>query len=305
MAPTLNSDGVHVGGISGFLMSMGSAIKLLNPTRCVIIFDGNGGSLKRRKLYPDYKKKKHTTLRLNRAYSDEVNVTDDDIKKQLFMLIKYLDYLPVTTMSIDNIEADDCIAYLATDYFKASKVTIMSADKDFLQLVDDRVNVWSPTKKKLYGRAEVSTEYGIDSNNFVFYRILDGDDSDNIPGIQGAGLKTVKKLFPLLSESTKTNLQEIYNYCENHKSKYKLYNTILENKTDVERNYELMQLTETQIQSFSQLRINEILDKPISKLNKVQFLTMLREDKMWDILPGGILWLNEVFSKLDNFIKEK
>jgi DNA polymerase-1 len=305
VAPTLNSDGVHVGGISGFLMSMGSAIKLLNPTRCVIIFDGNGGSLKRRKLYPDYKKKKHTTLRLNRAYSDEVNVTDDDIKKQLFMLIKYLDYLPVTTMSIDNIEADDCIAYLATDYFKASKVTIMSADKDFLQLVDDRVNVWSPTKKKLYGRAEVSTEYGIDSNNFVFYRILDGDDSDNIPGIQGAGLKTVKKLFPLLSESTKTNLQEIYNYCENHKSKYKLYNTILENKTDVERNYELMQLTETQIQSFSQLRINEILDKPISKLNKVQFLTMLREDKMWDILPGGILWLNEVFSKLDNFIKEK
>ena len=296
---------MHVGGISGFLMSMGSAIKLLNPTRCVIIFDGNGGSLKRRKLYPDYKKKKHTTLRLNRAYSDEVNVTDDDIKKQLFMLIKYLDYLPVTTMSIDNIEADDCIAYLATDYFKASKVTIMSADKDFLQLVDDRVNVWSPTKKKLYGRAEVSTEYGIDSNNFVFYRILDGDDSDNIPGIQGAGLKTVKKLFPLLSESTKTNLQEIYNYCENHKSKYKLYNTILENKTDVERNYELMQLTETQIQSFSQLRINEILDKPISKLNKVQFLTMLREDKMWDILPGGILWLNEVFSKLDNFIKEK
>ena len=55
--PTLNEDGLHTGGMSGFLKSVGYAIKLLTPDRCVIVFDGPGGSMKRRKIYPDYKSK--------------------------------------------------------------------------------------------------------------------------------------------------------------------------------------------------------------------------------------------------------
>ena len=61
--PSMNEDGLHTGGIAGFLKSVGYAIKLLNPTRCVIIFDGNGGSMKRRKIYPQYKDKRHTKIR--------------------------------------------------------------------------------------------------------------------------------------------------------------------------------------------------------------------------------------------------
>lgn len=52
VSPYINTDGIHTGGISGFLKSIGYAIKLFNPTKCVIVFDGSGGSQKRRKIYP-------------------------------------------------------------------------------------------------------------------------------------------------------------------------------------------------------------------------------------------------------------
>ena len=60
----------------------------------------------------------------------------------------------------------------------------MSTDKDFLQLIDDRVKVWSPTKKKLYNKQQVLEEFGIPSRNMLTYRILDGDKSDNINGVK-------------------------------------------------------------------------------------------------------------------------
>ncbi len=157
-------------GIAGCLKSIGYAAKLINPTKIVVVSDGQGGSLKRRKIYPEYKSGRKTKIRLNRAYDDlsDPDTEDKNLKKQLLRTVQYLDKLPVTTMAIDHIEADDTIAYLATEYFKNSNVTIMSADKDFLQLAGDRIKVWSPTKKKLYGCAEILLEYGIiyRSDNF-------------------------------------------------------------------------------------------------------------------------------------------
>ena len=85
--------------------------------------------------------------------------------------IDYLNNLPLTVMSIDNVEADDVIAYLALDKFKNSNITIMSSDKDFLQLASNRIKIWSSTKKKLYGCSEILSEYGISCENFINYRI--------------------------------------------------------------------------------------------------------------------------------------
>jgi 5'-3' exonuclease len=303
--PSMNEDGLHTGGIAGFLKSMGYAIKLLNPTRCVVIFDGNGGSMKRRKIYPQYKDKRHTKIRLNRAYSElsTSDVEEKNMKSQLLRSVHYLDCLPVSTMAIDHIEADDTIAYIAQQYCKDSNVTIMSADKDFLQLASEKVKIWSPTKKKLYGCAEILNEYGVSCQNYIWYRVLEGDVSDNIDGIQGAGLKTVIKCFPFFAENRYVELDEIYNYCENNQSKYKLYRTILENKDVVERNYTLMQLKDTEVQSFSQLRINEILDKPTQKLDRVGFSKLVTEDKMWSNIPNYQIWLNECFGKLTTLVR--
>ena len=127
--------------MSGFLKSVGYAIKLLTPDRCVIVFDGPGGSMKRRKIYPEYKAHKRTKVRLNRIYEENTSLGDEEVslKRQLQRLVIYLQELPVNMISLDNVEADDTIASLSLDYFKDWRVNIMSSDKDFLQLVDDRV----------------------------------------------------------------------------------------------------------------------------------------------------------------------
>ena len=174
----------------------------------------------------------------------------------------------------------------------------MSTDKDYLQLVNDKINIWSPTKKKLYGCGEILLEYGISCENFLNYRILSGDVSDNIGGIQGSGLKTILKCFPQLAEHTQLSLEDIYTHCEQNKKKYKLYSNILENKNIVERNYALMQLKDTQLQSFTQLRVNEILNKPLGMLNRVRFSKLLAEDRMWNNIKNHHTWLSETFGKL-------
>jgi 5'-3' exonuclease len=206
-------------------------------------------------------------------------------------------------MAIDYIEADDTIAYLSMDTFKDSNVTIMSTDKDFLQLASDRIKIWSPTKKKIFDCTQILDQYGITCNNFIFYRIMEGDISDNINGLDGVGLKRVIKAFPFLADPKQSSLQEIYNYSENNRGKYKIYETVLDNKLLLERNFELMQLKVTQIQSFTQLRVEEIINTPIRKIDKISFSKLITEDKMWNNIPNYHIWLQECFGKLNSFVQ--
>src|SRR5207237_910052 len=155
--------------------------------RCIVIFDGVGGSMKRRKIYSEYKNHRRTKIRLNRIYEDDISLENSDIsmKKQLQKLIIYLQNFPVNVIALDNVEADDTIAFLVLQIFKDWNSVILSTDKDFLQLVNNNIKVWSPTKKKLYGPEDVLNEYGINSKNFVYFRALCGDKSDNITGLTG------------------------------------------------------------------------------------------------------------------------
>ena len=150
--PTTNDDGIHIGGIVGFLKSVGYAVKMLAPTRTIIVFDGKGGSTRRRKIYPEYKQNRRTKYRVNRSYDF---ASEEDEKQNMIMQIQrtveYLETLPLTVLSYDNIEADDTIGYLCKQVFTHSKqVVVMSTDKDFLQLANGRTKIWSPTKKKFY-----------------------------------------------------------------------------------------------------------------------------------------------------------
>jgi DNA polymerase-1 len=299
----LNDDGVHTGGVSGFLKSIGYAIRLLNPTRCIIVFDGQGGSVRRRKIYSEYKGHRKNKVRLNRIF-EEASTNESEsqaISRQLVRVSHYIDCFPVTTIQMDSVEADDVMAYLALDSFKNSNVTIMSSDKDFYQIVNERIKIYSPTKKKIYGMEDVFSEFGINTKNFVLYRMLDGDPSDNIDGIKGCGIKTIIKAFPFLAENKVHTVQDIFDYSEIHKNKFKIYESILNNKNIVNRNYDLMQLSETIIATFAQLNIGDILKKK-NKLNRFEFNSMLRNDKMWNVLPNSGVWLEETFKKLDAFV---
>ena len=180
--PAINEDGLHIGGMMGFLKSVRYTCDVLKPSRCIIVFDGKDGSKRRRKIYPEYKENRKVKQRLNRnvdwgtAPQDE----EESMKQQMGRLIEYLEQLPLTLISVDGIEADDTIAYISQQLLPKSDIFIMSTDKDFLQLVDDTTIVWSPTKKKLYNKELVKDEYGIESKNLLLFRVLDGDTSDNI-----------------------------------------------------------------------------------------------------------------------------
>lgn len=307
--PSLNLDGEHVGGINGFFKSIGYAIKMIQPTRCIIIFDGQGGSKKRQSIYKDYKNKRRTKVRLNRVFED---ITPEEeqlsILKQMQKVVTLCQRLPVTLMAIDNIEADDTIAYLATEMFNKDEtelITIMSNDKDFYQLVNSKVKIWSPTKKKMYGSKEVFDEFGISSKNFIYYRVLDGDKSDNIEGISGVGIATVKKVLPMICEETKYTLTDIIDHIKDHRNdKLRVYEKMYDGIDIIRRNYELMQLQTTDISNIAKMSIIECSRKAIPEMNVYEFTALLKKYRMLNVFRDHHVWLKEVFNKL-NFYSKK
>ena len=303
--PTTNEDGVHIGGIVGFLRSIGFAINMVRPTRTIIVFDGKGGSNRRRKIFPEYKAGRKMSLRLNRT--DGISLTRADEHKmmiaQLNRVIEYLELLPLSITTAENIEADDVIGYSAKHVFK-DKVTIMSTDKDFLQLVDDRISVWSPTKKKMYDQEKILEEYGISSTNFLLFRTMDGDKSDGIPGIKGAGIKTLLKLFPWLESPHKFTIEDVLKSAESKKKQFKLCEVITNSSDQLLLNKKLMDLDEINISGSSKLKIQEICGNPIQRLVKHIFQKKFLEDKLYTALPNLDSWLHTTFNRL-NFMAEK
>lgn len=99
---------------------------------------------------------------------------------------------------IPRTEGDDVIYYVTKLFKEKNKVFIASNDKDFIQLLDENVVIWNQTKKQAYTKKMFDMEYGIDISNFVRYRAVIGDTSDNIKGVRGFGEKTTKKHFSKL-----------------------------------------------------------------------------------------------------------
>jgi DNA polymerase-1 len=304
--PTTNDDGIHIGGIVGFLKSVGYAIKMLAPTRTLIVFDGKGGSNRRRKIYPEYKAKRTTKIRLNRV-NDFENLDDErhSMLMQLSRCVEYLECLPVSILSIDNVEADDVIAYAAKQLLPKSKVTIMSTDKDFLQLVSDRISVWSPTKKKLYNPEMITEEYGVTPNNLLMCRIFDGDQSDNIKGVLGIGTKTLLKNFPSMKDGSYYSVEDIIKtaVAKQDTESGNFYKTILEQKDTMFMNRRLMQLQDVDISGSAKLKTNNIVNGKIQELVKMKFQKMFIEDRMFGALPNMDSWLMTVWTKLNRFAK--
>ncbi len=299
--PTLNDDGEHVGGVTGFLLSLGALIRKNKPTRVLVVFDGKGGSARRKKMHKGYKEGRTGLTKVNRLVGyEDLEDQAESMKRNFNTLIKYLDFLPVDLCYIDHIEADDIMAYAARHIFK-KEVLIVSSDKDFLQLVDDRISVWQPTKKKLINKDDVKELYGVPSHNLVYYRIFDGDKSDNIPGVRGIGPKTLVKLDFLQSDSlTLDSLFEKVSQMNDEKLK----NKILENKDVLQLNYDLMQLSEPIMGSAITSNVRNIIDSPINGLNSFQFKKEFMVDKLYTAFKNVETWLVNTWSDLDKYSKQ-
>ena len=285
VTPTTNVNGVHVGGITGFLRSVGYAIKTIQPTRVIITFDGKGGSKRRKKLFPEYKANRKIASKVNR--SDEFSSVEDE-KQSMYMQIQraleYLKHLPMTIVTIENIEADDSMAYISKQLLTESNIVIMSTDKDFLQLVNDRISVWSPTKKVLYNPLAVQRDYEIPPHNFLMYRILEGDKSDNIPGVKGVGLKTLVKRFPEIVEPAVFTVNDLFEAAET--GSLAVHENILNSKDVLGLNYKLMQLHDVDISSHAKSTLRGLVKGDIPTLNKFAFEKMVLEDQIHQALPN-------------------
>jgi DNA polymerase-1 len=230
----------------------------------------------------------------------------ESMKRQFVWLNEILNYLPVTTMIYDGVEADDVMAYISTQLLKENEqAVVMSTDKDFLQLVDDKTIVWSPTKKKIYNKKTIKEEFGIESKNLLLYRILDGDVSDNIPGVYGCGIKTVIKRFPEITEDEKLSVEDLFRLCEEKqvetKGKVKLYNEIIEAKEQILMNQSLMQLEDPNISGIIKMQVLERFNEEIKPLNKIDFLKILLKYKVVNNFGDINDWLKITFG---NFVTD-
>jgi DNA polymerase-1 len=305
--PAYNEDGDHIGGITGFLYSVGKVVRDFKPSRCVIVFDGRGGSARRRGIYKDYKANRVNKTKLRRFDHHESSIEDEQesMRYQFSRLVSYLDNLPVTFLALDGIEADDTIAYIAQMYKEScNKITVVSTDRDFYQLVDDRIQVWSPIKKKMYDTEAVMQEFGVHPANMVMYRSFTGDKSDNIPGVKGIGSKTILKLIPELSAATEFSLDELFDKSKQLVAESKSYQKILDNSLVLEQNYQLMNIKLLDIPANTASKIRGIMDQPVSRLNRTEFQRLFYEDKMWAIMKNLPEWLNKTWLSLDAFARE-
>lgn len=295
----LNPQGNHIGGLTGYLKSIGHAIRLIEPTRVILVFDGHGGSTNKRYLYPEYKANRKINKISNWDAFDTQEDESESITSQIIRLVGYLKCLPVDLLVIDKIEADDVIGYLAREL--PEKVVVYSSDKDYLQLVSDRVTVFSPIKKKFYTMKSVKEEFGLPAKNFLTQKILLGDTSDNVPGVKGLGLKTLLKMYPELGTEELITLEDIL---ENSQGKPGRYGNVINFTNQLLINRQLMDLVNVNIPDEDVITIQEVLDNPNDQMDTLSFLKLYNEDSLGNSIPNTQLWLYNTFNNLKIFKKK-
>jgi DNA polymerase-1 len=190
VVPIMSSHGHHLGGTIGFLKSLSMYAEKFRPSKIIVCWEG-GGSARRRKILPEYKLNRKP-IKLNRSeiYEDIPN-TEENFQYQIALTVKLLNNLPVHQMYVDECEADDIIGYIARYKFLNEKKLIISMDQDFHQLLGDNCQQYSPASKKILDSNYVLQRYGVSVENFITARSFIGDTSDGIPGIKGAGFKSL------------------------------------------------------------------------------------------------------------------
>jgi len=301
MIPAINPQGNHIGGLVGFMKSLGYAIKLIQPTRVILVFDGQGNITNRRNTYSEYKANRQIKRITNFNVFSTLEEESDSVATQMMRLLDYLKTLPVNISIIDKIEADDTIAYLSQKL--KDDVIIYSADQDFLQLVDERVTVYSPIKKKFYRPNDVYEQYGLYPHNFITMKCLMGDKSDNLPGVKGLGPKKLMKYFPEIAGEKRFTLQEAYQKATDKVEEHGIYGNVHLFKSQLEINHELMSLENIQLLEHDQKELDELIDSPPYNLNKKRFLEMYEKDLLGRGIPNTEFWLAEVFSYLQKYKK--
>ena len=298
----MNPSGTHIGGLVGFLRSLGYVTRIFDPTRVVVVWDGKGGSGNRQNIDPNYKAQRATARITHWGLYDTREEEQEALVNQLLRVQDYLECLPMQQIVMEKLEADDIIAYLAKQAAgNNKKVTIVSSDKDFLQLVNDNIEVYAPVKKKTLNSSNILEELKVLPKNYNVIKALLGDNSDNLAGVKGLGIKTIVKEFPDLVNKI-TDLDYVFSVCENKLEDKKIFAKIIHSWDRVETNFKLMDLHETTLDSKEKNHILDIIKSDIPDLQTGAFLHLLDQDKIEGITKNTEGWL-ENFRGLTVFKK--
>ena len=289
-------DGVFVNGVYGFLNMYYKALELTNPTHVFVAFD-KGSKTFRHTEYSDYKGTR--------------DKAPNEITYQFGILKDLLSSMNVNYLELDEYEADDILGTIAKMAQKEGfEVDIFTGDRDYLQLVDDNIFVYL-TKKgiseiKLMDNNAIFEDFGISPKQLIEVKALQGDSSDNIPGVKGVGEKTALKLIQEYG-----NLENLYENLGNLKGKLK---ENLENEKD--KAYLSRYLGEIYLnvpidKNIEDFEIKDVnLNEYIEKLENLEFKSIINKyfkdvkkdnsKNLNHIIDSEVIIFSEIFDKIKN-----
>jgi DNA polymerase-1 len=282
---TRKSDGLPVGAVSGFCSMLFKLLEdsksnenLQKPSHFAVIFDAARKTF-RNEIYSDYK--------ANRSEAP------DDLAPQFEYIRKSVIAFNLPSVDLPNYEADDLIAtYVEQILAKGAKVTIVSSDKDLMQLYRKDVRLFDPMKNKFITPEDIVTKFGVSPEKVIDVQSLAGDSSDNVPGVPGIGVKTAAELINKYGtlENLLDNAQEI--------KQNKRRETLIENKdkaiiskklvtlmkdAPVERKIEefhLKEIDKNKLYKFlREMEFNRLLSSVISAYGEPELGEIARETK--------------------------
>ena len=313
--PPLNrkSDGLPTGAVSGFcnmlfklLEDSKSEKNLQKPTHFAVIFDSARKTF-RNEIYSDYK--------ANRSDPP------DDLVPQFDYIRKSVLAFNLPLVDLINYEADDLIAtYTEKVLEKGAKVTIVSSDKDLMQLYKKNVRIFDPMKSKFITSEDIHNKFGVEPKKIIDVQSLAGDSSDNVPGVPGIGVKTAAELIN--KYGTLEKLLDNANQIKQNKRR----ETLIENKekaliskklvtlkkdTPVKKNLEefrLQEIDKDKLYKFLRdMEFNRLLSSIISKLGEPELLKNKIDNKLktqTSEINRKNYYLIKNINDLDQWIKE-
>lgn len=277
--PTMSEHGDPMGGFVGFVKSIGTLCNQFRPKEVLVIWE-EGGSQKRRDISGGSYKSGRRPKSLNRYYENDIPNTQENHNNQVALTVEALKHLPVRQMFIKGAEADDVIAYICEYKYSNSNIVVVSSDKDLYQLIDGRVSQWSLNQKKLVGKKDVKERFGVYPENLTTVRCFAGDVSDAIPGVKGAGFKTLLKKFPELALDKHVSVNEVIDSAkrQSQNSGISLFKEIVLNEDHVKKNWKLMHLDVSRLNGDQVKRLEHQLETPTPSPNKINLLRILNRE---------------------------
>jgi 5'-3' exonuclease len=292
-AKNLYNKDVHIGGIFQFLTMLRKIIKEYRFDRVYVFWDGRFSGRLRYDIYKEYKSNR------GKDFYNETPPSDPDLYIQKERVMSYCEELFIRQYKDEIVEADDSIAYYVSKIKENEKVVILSNDRDLCQLIDDRVGMYVLNLRTIVTKDNYLKYFDHHPTNLKLIKMISGDNSDNIKGIQGISEKTIKKYFPEIVEKTLTLeniISKIDTIQNERKNRLKTLDNIInrvtvgvQGKDIYDINEKLINLKNPLLTESSKEELDYLFETTIDPEGREvkNVINMMIEDGLMMALPGG------------------